>query len=417
MRTMTPVSLRAAPARTSCAVVVMALLALAGCAADTAQKQPAEEVDKTALPLHLTPARADALPGWTADSVRDALPALQRSCARIITSSSSQKLTGLEGKGGTLADWLAACTGLQSVTDEAAARTFITTRFDVYQASAAGDTDGLFTGYYEPELRGSRTQGGVYQTPIYTKPQGLAIADLGAFKPDLQGQKITGHVVNGSFVPYPDRTGIETKGIADVSVLAYVDDPVKAFFLHIQGSGRIVMDDGSIMRVGYAAQNGHAYYAIGRELVKRGYMDKDAVTMPSIRDWLAAHPAEAVEIMRLNPSYVFFRDITDEVKGDGPIGGQGVPLTPGRSLAIDRGKIGYGYPVWLDTTLPDGTVYQRLMVAQDTGGAIKGAVRGDVFFGHGPEAELHAGAMKNQGRLWIFVPKPAHVPTDALVTP
>ena len=185
--------------------------------------------------------------------------------------------------------------------------------------------------------------------------------------------------------------------------LLWVDSAVAAFFLQIQGSGAVTLPDGQVVRVGYDGQNGHPYYAIGKELVKRGYLAKENVSMQSIQAWLEKNPVEGREIMRLNKSYVFFRVL----EKDGAIGGEGLPLTAGRSLAIDRSIIPYGLPVYVDLEAPvtEQPRIQRLMVAQDTGGAIIGPVRGDVFWGYGPEAEHNAGLMKSRGRYWFLMPR------------
>jgi membrane-bound lytic murein transglycosylase A len=185
--------------------------------------------------------------------------------------------------------------------------------------------------------------------------------------------------------------------------IVWVDDPVDAFFLHIQGSGRVRMEDGSVIRLGYAGHNGHAYFAIGRELVRRGNMTVDQVSMQSIRAWMEIHSEQAADLMLLNPSYIFFK----EIDGGGPIGAQGVILTPGRSLAVDRRYVPLGVPVWLDTADPlkPGKPWRRLMVAQDTGGAIKGIVRGDIFFGYGDTAAKQAGRMRQQGHVYLLLPR------------
>jgi membrane-bound lytic murein transglycosylase A len=225
------------------------------------------------------------------------------------------------------------------------------------------------------------------------------MVDLGEFRPELKGQRIAGRVADGRLRPYEERAKIVAGKLPagqDVPLL-WVDDPVDAFFLEIQGSGRVLLDDGSTVRVGFDGQNGQVYYAVGRELVKRGLYTKDEVSMQTIRAFMAAHPGEAQELMNLNKSYVFFKTL----EGDGPIGGQGAPLTPGRSLAIDHGKLPYGVPVYVDAA-PE---LRQLMVTQDTGGAITGAVRGDVFFGYGKQAEERAGKMKARGKYWLLLPK------------
>jgi len=211
-------------------------------------------------------------------------------------------------------------------------------------------------------------------------------------------------VVSGNLKPYEDRKAI-VEGALDPRNLeiVWVDDPVDAFFLQIQGSGRVTLEDGRVMRLGYAGQNGHPYVAIGRELIARGALTRETVSMQSIRAWLAANPAEAAALMNANPSYVFFR----ELPGDGPVGAQGAALTPLRSLAVDRRFVPLGTPVWLDAEHPDpGTArLRRLVVAQDVGGAIRGPVRGDLFWGHGDAAADLAGRMKSPGRYYLLLPK------------
>ena len=273
------------------------------------------------------------------------------------------------------------------------------------------DPKGLFTGYYEASLNGSRTKSARYNIPLHKRPDDLVMVQLGDFREDLKGRRIAGRVRGGNLKPYESREEIVAGDWPhDDEVLVWVDDPVDAFFVQIQGSGLVALNNGQTMRIGYAGQNGHPYYAIGRELIKRGQLTKDTVSMQSIRAWLAANPRQADEIMNTNASYVFFREI-DAGKDSGgpiggPIGGQGVALTKGRSLAIDRSLISYGLPIWTDIEHPSAgePPIQKLMVTQDTGGAIRGPVRGDVFWGYGKTAETLAGQMKSQGRYWVLIP-------------
>jgi membrane-bound lytic murein transglycosylase A len=231
------------------------------------------------------------------------------------------------------------------------------------------------------------------------------MADLGDFRPELKGQRIAGRVTDGQLKLYEDRAAINRGALPGDNQLQFVwvDSAVDAFFLQIQGSGRILLDDGTMLRVSYDGQNGWPYYAIGRELVQRGYLKQDEVSMQSIRTWLEAHPDQADEIMNTNKSYVFFKFL----EGDGPRGAEDVTLMPGRSLAIDHTHFPYGAPVWIATAppVPGEPPLQRLMVAQDTGSAILGAVRGDVFWGYGKRAEELAGGMKAPGRAWVLLPK------------
>jgi len=343
--------------------------------------------------------------------------AINRSCARLARLADAA-VVGPAGIGGQAQDWRAPCAALAALPagDHVAARSALERWFVPYAASNNGDTKGLFTGYYEPELRGSRSRSGRYVVPLYGRPADLITVDLGLFREELRGQRIAGRVQGGALRPYASRAEIEAGALAATPrdgggplELVWVDDGIDAFFLEIQGSGRIVLDDGSILRVGYAAQNGHPYYAIGRELVSRG-VPREQVSMQSIRAWLAANPDQAREVMNKNPSFVFFRTLAPPAAADdGPLGAEGVALTPGRSLAVDRAHLAMGLPVWLDAEDPleASRRLQRLLVAQDTGGAIRGPVRGDVFWGFGSDAAERAGKMRSAGRYWILLPRDA----------
>ena len=238
--------------------------------------------------------------------------------------------------------------------------------------------------------------------PLYTQPRDLVMVDLGRFRDDLRGRRVAGRVRGGSLDVYDDRQAIAAGSLAGRGLeIVWVDDAVDAFFLHIQGSGRIELDDGSVLRVGYSAQNGHSYHAIGRTLIDLGEMELAEVSLQSIDAWLRANPDRAAEVMATNPSYVFFR----EIRGEGPVGAQGVALTTERSLAVDRLHLPLGVPVWLDAMVPAAAPEapderrQWLLVAQDTGGAIRGAVRGDVYWGSGERAKSIAGRMAHRGRV------------------
>jgi membrane-bound lytic murein transglycosylase A len=358
--------------------------------------------------LVLDPVSFKDLAGWRQDSHGAALLAFLRSCRRFARWPETRPL-GPGGIAGRVGDWRPLCAeaGEVEARDHVVARQFFEARFTPLAVRQGEDADGLFTGYYEPLLSGSRRQSERYAVPLHRRPDDLVRADLGRFDAKLKGRRITGRVAKGRLVPYPDRAAIETKGLGEAAVLLWVDSAVDAFFLHIQGSGRVRLDDGGEARVGYAGQNGRRYYAIGRELIKRGALTRQNVSMQSIRAWLETNPAEGAKVMRLNPSYVFFR----ELEGEGPIGALGVALTPGRSIAIDRRRLPLGVPVWLEASAPAADAaapdrpLRRLMVAQDTGGAIRGAVRGDVFWGHGAEAAAVAGRMKHAGRWYLLLPK------------
>jgi membrane-bound lytic murein transglycosylase A len=344
--------------------------------------------------LSLAPARFSDLADWQQDQPEAALAAFARSCAALLKAPETTAL----GVAGTAADWQAPCAALPEKADAAAARGFFETWFRPWKAGNNGATEGLFTGYYEPELDGTRQPGGAFLTPLLSRPPDLVMVELGLFRPAWRGERIAGRVVDGRLKPYESRTAIE-QGALDRYHLAFlwVDDPVAAFFLQIQGSGRVRLRDGSIVRVGYDGQNGWPYVAIGKLLVERGELAVEDVSMQAIGAWIKAHPAAGKALMAENPSYVFFR----EVAGDGPVGSEGVVLTPGRSLAVDRNFVPLGMPVFLDA----GPGLRRLMVAQDTGGAIRGPVRGDVFWGTGAEAEARAGAMRARGVYYLLLPK------------
>lgn len=368
-----------------------------------------KEADDTAA-LVMKPASFSDLQGWGADDFGGFMKAYKTSCARILKKSPTDQFSS-DAAWGNYGDWQGPCRAAGTVdpNNPTAVRAFMENNFKVVQASAGSVTEGLFTGYYESTLKGSRTKHGQYQHPLLGRPSDLVMVELGDFRPELKGQRIAGRVKEGKLKPYESRAQIVGGRMPaeQFRPVVWLDDPQDAFFVQVQGSGIVHLDDGSIMRVGYDGQNGHPYYAIGRELVKRGIYKKEDVSMESIRTWLTQNPAQAEELMNTNPSFVFFKETPDDGSGAGPVGGEGVKLTAGRSLAIDRGKLPYGFPVWLDAAYNDakGTKIRRLMMAQDTGGAIRGAVRGDYFWGTGAEAEAMAGPMKARGRYFFLLPK------------
>lgn len=367
------------------------LLLLAACAAPAPPR------------LTLQPARFPDLPGWWQDHVARALAAFRRSCDALAERDQAAA-TGPAALHLTAGDWRAPCAAAGLVAnDDDAARAFFEQNFAPYLAGNNGTAEGLFTGYYEPLLHGARERGGIYQTPILRRPPDLVSVDLGRFRPAWHGEHIAGRVVDGALVPYATRAAIE-RGALDGKNLAllWVDNPVDAFFMQIQGSGRVELPDGTMIGLGYDGQNGQTYVPIGRLLIARGVLTPETTSLQSIRAWIAAHPSEGAALMDENPSYVFFR----ETEGEGPIGGEGVVLTPRRSLAVDANFIPLGAPLYLAAS--GGTIsVERLMVAQDVGGAITGPVRGDVFWGFGPEAEANAGAMRARGRYYLLLPKAA----------
>jgi membrane-bound lytic murein transglycosylase A len=381
------------------------LLLLAGCAEKKAPEAPPPELTLTAVTF------AD-LPGWEQDRPDAALGAFRRSCGRWAKQADDKDVGGQGNLAGTVGAWRAVCAEAVRTTD---ARLFFETEFVPFAAANHADREGLFTGYYEPLLHGSRVPDGVYRYPLYRRPADLVSVDLGQFDPELKGRRIGGRVQDGRLVPYADRAAIDRGALAGRGLeLIWVDDPVDRFFLEIQGSGQVRLPDGAMVRVGYADQNGRPYRAIGKDLIEIGAIPREQMSMQAIRDWLGANPGEAPAMMAYNPSVVFFTELKDLAAADGPLGAQGVPLTPGRSLAVDRKFLPLGAPIWLDTTAPTSGGDQplrRLVIAQDTGGAIRGPVRGDLFWGAGPEAEHLAGHMKSPGRLYLLLPR-GLVPTS-----
>ena len=403
--------------------VLLAVLLLAACNGEAppeeAEKQepaaPATEATPEAAPdapgepaLLLEPVDFAALPGWQADAVSAALPALLKSCGRLAGQPDDRALgpsLGPEALAGTVADWRAPCAAVAAVAagDDAALRAALEAQFRPFAVSNGGEREGLFTGYYEAELKAATSPDSPGATPLYRVPDDLVTVDLALFRADLRGEKLVGRVQDGRLVPYLTRAEIDAGALDGRGLeLLWASDPVDAFFLHVQGSGRVVFPDGRVQRVGFAGSNGHPFYAIGRALVAEGIVSREKASMQSIRDWLRANPQQAAEMMQRNARYIFFRPID----GEGPIGAQGVALTPGRSLAVDSSLLPLGVPLWLDTTWPaTEKPLQRLMVAQDTGSAIKGAVRGDFFWGSGEPALEQAGRMKQQGRYYLFLPQ------------
>jgi membrane-bound lytic murein transglycosylase A len=367
-----------------------------------AAQQPAAPTPEPAPRLVLTPARFADLPGWNADKIDEVLPALARSCARLARLGDTQTI-GPDALGGQVAEWRAVCARAATL-QPTAARAFFEAEFVPFALSNNAVREGLFTGYFEPELRGSLTRTPRYTVPLLGRPDDLVTIDLGAFRDELRGQRLAGRVEGGVLRPYEPRAAIVGGALgARARPILWVDNADDAFFLEIQGSGRVRLEDGRLLRVGFAAQNGHPYVPIGRVLIERGLMARENVSMQSIRAWLAANPTQAADLRNANPSYVFFRSI----EGDGPLGSEGVALTPGRSLAVDRTFLPMGVPIFLDADDPlDATArVRRLLMAQDTGGAIRGPVRGDVFWGAGEQAAEQAGRMRSTGRAWILLPR------------
>jgi membrane-bound lytic murein transglycosylase A len=340
----------------------------------------------------LVAAQWQALPGWSTDDLGEAWPAFIASCIALKTRP----------------EWQKPCWAASQVRqhDAATLRRFFQDHFRPYRVlNADRSTSGMVTGYYEPLLHGSRSRSERYRYPLYGVPDDLLVVELDALFPELKGQRVRGRVDGRRVVPYFTRGQIDG-GEAAVAghELLWVEDPVELFFLHVQGSGRIQLPDGGIVRVGYADHNGHPYRSIGRALVDRGELPLSKASMQGIKAWARDNPEKLPALLAENPGFVFFRELTGDASG--PLGSLNVPLTPRRSIAVDPASVPLGAPVYLATTWPNTTTpLNRLMMAQDTGSAIKGGVRADFFWGFGDDAGKLAGRMKQAGSMWVLLPK------------
>ena len=290
-------------------------------------------------------------------------------------------------------------------------------RRDYLVYRAAGPSEKvLFTGYYEPLLKGSLKETPLYRYPIYSRPDDLVTVDLSAFSAKYSGETLVGRYTGQTLVPYYDRKSIENREIFKnrPQALAWVSDPVDVFFLHIQGSGKILLDQGKTLNVHYHATNGHPYRSIGKVLIDQEKIPRSEISMQSIRAYLKAHPEEQEAILNANPSYVFFKTETD-----GPLGNLNVPLTPGRSIAVDKKIFPPAALVYIQTQKPVMTEagklgaweeFGRFALNQDTGGAIIGPARADIFWGNGPYAELAAGHLQHRGDMYFLILKPEALP-------
>ena len=318
--------------------------------------------------------------------------------------------------------WQAACSTANNLKNpnNAAIIAYLTDQFDVYSATNQDGTQtGLITGYYEPLLKGSRKQSSQYPHPLYREPADLITVELADVHPDLKFKRVRGKLVSSKLgqkaldqkansqklIPYLTRSEIEVNPSPLAgNELVWIDDIIDVFFLQIQGSGLVNLDSGGQVHVGYANQNGHAYQSIGKLLIQRGELNSDQASMQGIKNWARNNLSQLRDLLNANPSYVFFRELPTGLSG--PLGAQGVPITAERSMAIDPKYVPLGAPLFLSTTQPNSvTPLKRLMVAQDTGGAIKGGVRADYFWGAGDDAGAKAGAMKQQGKIWVLLPK------------
>lgn len=335
-----------------------------------------------------------AIPGWAQDDLRAAWPAFMASCTVLIKKR----------------EWKEPCAVARDVdaTNGKAVRMFFESFFVPYKViNPDGSDTGLVTGYYEPLLRGARTRGGTYQIPLHRTPDDLLTVDLAGLYPELKGMRLRGRLVGRKVVPYLSRADMLQSNVLAGKELLWVDDAIEAFFLQVQGSGRVWLSDTKeTVRVAYADQNGYPYKSIGRYLVDKGEMSLEQASAQNIKAWFISHPERREELLSANPSYVFFKEekLTDTNKG--PKGALSVPLTSQRSIAVDAQYISLGAPVFLATTQPGTEApLQHLVMAQDTGGAIRNPVRADYFWGWGDDAGEKAGKMKQRGMMWVLLPK------------
>ena len=357
----------------------------------------------------LKPAKWEDIDGFVNDDLSAAWPAWLQSCSTLKNKTQINQTS-----------WQAICNAALALNqpNNAAIIAYLTDYFNVYASTNADGSDtGLITGYYEPLLKGSRTKSANYPYPLYKQPADLIKVDLAELYPELKGKRVRGKLVldkegHNKLIPYATRADIEsTPAPLTGNELVWIDDLVDGFFLQVQGSGIVQLENGQQMHVGYADQNGHAYNSIGRILIERGELSKDQAGMQGIKSWAKSNPSKLRELLNANPSYVFFTELPAGLSG--PLGALGVPLSAERSVAVDPKYVPLGAPIFLSTTLPNSqNPLKRLMLAQDTGGAIKGGVRADYFWGAGDSAGKQAGAMKQQGKIWVLLPKGFVLPSQ-----
>ncbi len=387
--------------------VAAAAFVLAGC-----QIAPPAPTVPTPPRATYTNVGFDAIPAWRGDRVEAVWPAFLVGCRALTVSAPTRPI------------WQAPCAAAHFVdgNDGAKVRAFFEANFSVYRiATDGGEETDLVTGYYEPRLVGSRHASEKFRAPVYGVPDDLLTVDLASLYPELKGKRVRGRVDGKRVVPYWTRADIE-RGSAPLAnkAIAFVANPIDAFFLQIQGSGRIELDDGSVIRVGYADQNGQPFRSVARVLIDRGELAAERASKQAIEAWGRAHPEQLPALLDENPSYVFFREIPPPAPGsldaaiDGPIGSLGVPLLATRTIAVDPRFVPLGAPVFIATTYPQSSrPLERLVMAQDTGGAIRGPLRADFFWGFGDQAGEEAGRMKQQGRMWLIWPNGASLPSTS----
>jgi membrane-bound lytic murein transglycosylase A len=364
----------------------------------------------------LEPIAFSQLEGWDAEDHRAAFAAFRKSCAAVIAVANGrnakrarQPVRPARPIDAPLSEACALAAEMRGPVGALSARRFFETQFRPVRISKLGERDGFITGYYEPEVEGRRAPGGGFDVPIYRQPRDLiAVKRAGVVGFPNRGK--VGRREGKKLVEYPDRSAIEDGALKNRGLeICWLKDPIDAFFIHIQGSARIRLEDGNLLRINYAAHNGHPYLAVGRVLAERGIVPREEMSMDKIRTYFAEAPEEGREIMRMNKSFIFFREV--ELGPDAePIGAQGVQLVSGRSIAVDKAIHAYGTPFWIEAQLPLETEFslapfRRLMLAQDTGSAIVGPARADIYFGAGIDAGTVAGRLRHSGRFFMLVPR------------
>jgi membrane-bound lytic murein transglycosylase A len=356
----------------------------------------------SATPAAAEPVRFADIPGWAADDHAAALVAFRAGCRAAVARKRTK--TAVLVDAAAFRRVCATATALPAGTDAATARRFFESGFRPVRITS----DGFLTGYFEPEVAGALAPGGPYRTPLYRRPPDLV--DLKTGTGALSGFSHARRDASGRLSTFDDRAAIEAGALSGRGLeLVWLADPVDAFFVHVQGSARVRLPDGRVLRVGYDGKNGHPYTAIGRILIDRGEIAREDMTADRLAAWLKAHPREAGALMAENRSFVFFRPL-DRPANEGPVGALGVPLVAGRSLAVDPSVQPYGVPVFVAADLPIGpggalAPFRRLMAAHDTGSAIKGAGRGDIFVGAGDAAGTVAGRLRHPAEVFVLVPR------------
>ncbi len=386
---------------------------------DTTDARPTRKPDIFKIPnTQLEPIGYPDIEGWARDDQAEAFATFLSSCRAILKSSDKAR----QGRPRVYRALYEICQRAMSAVplDAHQARTFFEDNFRAYRIARLGEREGFITGYYEPVVEGARLPSDQYTVPLYRRPADLLMARLRKHR--APKGKAAWRKSRGKAAPYFDRTQIEDGTIAGRGLeICYLKNEVDAFFAQIQGSVRVRLEDGSIIRLNYDSANGHPYTSVGRFLVERNIIAKEDISMQRIRDWMEANPEDGKTLRRENKSYVFFRE-TDLDEHDEAVGAQGLSLTAGRSIAVDRNIHTYGTPFFLDAVLPivserPDTNFRRLMIAQDTGGAIVGPARADIYLGTGDDAARPAGRFKQFGRFVMLIPKDLSPATATAVIP